>query len=346
MPAKKRILILLPILICLAAGVFIYAKRGSTPKESNPLKNNPPPEISGWIAWWEEAEGSKTLETQSKNFHEISPYWYDIDESFSLKDMSMTTGKSTIVKNLTDKGIEVMPLINTSLGLKQLSPVFKSPASEKIISQIVSTMLKLHASGADIDLEEISPSDRAAFAAFLSKLHDKLKSNNLKLSVSVLAQTSSSTGDGIGTLGVDLAKVGAIADRVNILAYDYHSDGSDPGPITTISWLKDILNYSLGQIPKEKIVIGIPMYGYNWHNNTTSADPYSYQEFITAFGNDKNFSSTRDEASAELKFSGQGQEGWLADHISDEAYIKTAQAYGLNRFMIWQIGGMDQDLFK
>ncbi len=132
---------------------------------------------------------------------------------------------------------------------------------------------------------------------------------------------------------------------VNILVYDYHSGGSEAGPITTIPWLRDVISYSLTQIPPEKIVIGLPMYGYNWQLQSTSPDPYTYAEFMTTIGSDKRFTHSRDALSAELKYSGPGQEAWLSDSVSIKEYVKATQALGLNRFILWQIGGMDEKLF-
>ncbi len=303
------------------------------------------PEISGWIAYWKEKDAYKLLDRHAKVFHTISPYWYDIDKNFTLRDVSPETDKSKIISELSAKGVSVLPLVNTPLSFDKLSPLFEQAHADEVIQQITSRMLLLGVKGVDIDIEEMNAKDQPAYLDFLRKLHARLAEKNLFMSASVLAQTGTRDQDGNFHHSVDYSEVGKIADNVNILVYDLHGPGSEAGPITTIDWLKEVITFSLAKIPKEKIVIGLPMYGYNWQLQSTAPEPYPYDEFIERFDSDKKFTKQRDEASAQLRYVGPGQEAWVSDAHAVKVYIQTAQQFGLNRFIIWQIGGMDEDMF-
>jgi spore germination protein len=302
-------------------------------------------ELSGWIAWWKEDEGYKTVNSRSGEFHTISPNWFVIDSSFSLKDVSTTKNKAQMVTDWSKRGLEVLPLINTDLTLGELSPLFDANHSSQAISQIIEKILALGAPGADIDIEEVQAADRDSFYQFLAVLHKEFALHHLKLAVSVIAQTGDLETDGEGTQGVDYARIGAVADQVNVLIYDLHGDGSESGPITTIGWLHDVVAYTLTQIPKEKIVVGLPMYGYKWELQSTDPTPYTYDEFVSSVGSDKKLTKERDAESAELHYTGPGQEAWLADAVSVRKYMDESMKLGLSRFSIWQIGGMDENLF-
>ncbi len=344
---KKNTIILVAAAIFVIASAFAYyfVKHTNmyfvvthTPK---PLK----PEISGWMAWWKEPQAYELLGRRAKNFRTISPYWYEVNESFTLEDVSETPNKAEVVKNLTAQGIEVLPLINTGLSLDELSPLFVGKHGDTVIDSIVKVITEIGAPGADIDIEEIAAGDRKAFTAFLKKLRVKFTEKGLKLAITVVSQTGNADADTPGTEGVDYTEVGMIADVVNIMVYDMHATGSFAGPITTIPWLQDVMRYALLKIPKEKIVIGLPMYGYNWQKGSIDPDPYSYDEFLENIDSDSTYKRSRDKESAQLRYVGVGEEAWLSDAQSVKEYIKAAQSFGLNRFKIWQIGGMDERIF-
>lgn len=72
---------------------------------------------------------------------------------------------------------------------------------------------------------------------------------------------------------IDTAKVGRIVDSVIIMGYDYHYIGSSvTGPVAPLFGAGISLEYdvqaavqqALKTIPSRKIILGIPLYGYEW----------------------------------------------------------------------------------
>ena len=41
--------------------------------------------------------------------------------------------------------------------------------------------------------------------------------------------------------------------------------GPEPGPVAGWDWTVENLNYALKVVPKEKLSLGIPLYGYHWY---------------------------------------------------------------------------------
>ncbi len=338
----KKIIFILPFLgLALVGGAYLYRQTAS-----NPLKKLHNPELSGWIAWWNESNAYKTLESRKQFFHTVSPYWFDVNKSFTLQNVSSTTDRETLIKKFAKENIEIIPLVNTGLSLHTLSPVFQKKQSGPLIQQILLELTAYNAKAVDIDFEEVAAEDKQQYVSFLTDLKQQLTSHNIKLVVSVLAQTGDSATDGEGTAGVDLEQIGKLADQVNVLAYDLHGDGTEAGPITTLPWLKAVIMYTKSLIPKEKIVIGLPMYGYVWQLQNTSPGAYPYDEFMLHMAADKKFTFVRDADSAELHYVASGQDAWVSDYESVAAYITASQELGLNRFSIWHIGGMDERLFE
>ena len=102
--------------------------------------------------------------------------------------------------------------------------------------------------------------NRELFTNFVRQLTDRFHQANKLVSVTLEAR--------IGDPPMDWAALGDLADEIRIMLYDYHSRGtSNPGPIAPIGWVKEKLDYAKLTIPLNKLVVGQPNYGYDWHKN-------------------------------------------------------------------------------
>lgn len=63
----------------------------------------------------------------------------------------------------------------------------------------------------------------------------------------------------------NLKRIGKIADQVRIMAYDYTpSKALQPGPIAPQWWVEKVIQHCLKEIPKQKLILGIHLYSYEW----------------------------------------------------------------------------------
>ena len=110
-----------------------------------------------------------------------------------------------------------------------------------------------------IDFEAVIPADKEIFIEFLEILKREL--NGKTLSVAVPARRIYVED------AFDYDRIGKIADRVIIMAYDQHWSTSRPGPVSSLNWCRLVSQYTMTKIPLEKIVMGIPFYGRAWIDN-------------------------------------------------------------------------------
>ena len=139
-----------------------------------------------------------------------------------------------------------------------------------LIASIVNLARQRGFGGVSIDFEFIPPPRRNDFNTFLIDLKSAL--GELLLHVNVHAKTADiPTNRIIGAY--DYAAIGRAADIVAVMTIDYGYPGGPPDPISPISWLQQVIQYSITQISARKLLMAIALYGYDKVKpaNTTKA---------------------------------------------------------------------------
>jgi spore germination protein YaaH len=117
--------------------------------------------------------------------------------------------------------------------------------------------------GVQIDFEGIRPKDRESFLYFLRELKGRLPKEKL-FSVALPPRVAFRED------AFDYAQIGAIADRILIMAYDEHWRTGAPGEIASLSWCQKVSQYAKKMVPPEKLVMGLPLYGRVWQQQTVA----------------------------------------------------------------------------
>ncbi|MEA2165237.1 MAG: spore germination protein [Thermoanaerobaculia bacterium] len=232
-------------------------------------------EESAWVPPWN-ANALTSMQANIGALTEANPVWYSWNaDGTPLKNWNAEN--ATWRASMT--GARFVPtiqnLVNDSFDGNAAATVFASPAlREASASAIAQLVVNQAFDGIDIDYERIPAAARDNFTAYLTTLGQKLHAANKKLSVTVYAKTSANDNwNGPG--GEDWPAIGAIADSVKIMAYDYSYSGSAPGPISPLNWIDSVATYAQNTIPNSKIMFGLPWYGYDWSAGPTQAVTYA-----------------------------------------------------------------------
>ncbi|WP_409298706.1 LysM peptidoglycan-binding domain-containing protein [Peribacillus sp. SCS-26] len=124
--------------------------------------------------------------------------------------------------------------------------------------------------GVSIDIEFIPPGNRNDFNDFLRELKAEL--GNMILQVNVHAKVQDMPQNPI-VGAYDYETIGRIADITAVMTIDYGYPGGPPDPISPYWWTAEVIRYSLTQIPPQKMMIAMALYGYDksGQNNETKA---------------------------------------------------------------------------
>jgi len=133
----------------------------------------------------------------------------------------------------------------------------------RLIENIIATMQQKGYVGLDIDFEFILPEDKDLFIGFIANVKSRLEPLGLLTLVALAPKTS---GEMTGLLyeAHDYPAIGAIADIVLLMTYEWGYMFGPPMATSPLNNVRRVLEYGVSVIPREKILMGVPNYAYDW----------------------------------------------------------------------------------
>ena len=261
----------------------------TTDANPNPSNGDPPAAAS--------ASGQPTPTTRPVPKHELFgfvPYWEmngDIAAHLertpltTLALFSVTTTKTgkintsqlgyrritgsigtQLIREAHDRGVAVQ-LVFTSFGTARNARFFSSQVvQDTAIASLVALASRIKVDGISVDVEQIAVEQLPPYAAFVGRLREALRAKIPD------GQVSAATGAGPRGAPMAAAAAAAGADRIFMMAYDYHYGASDVGASAPMDrrdgserdliWSLELYE-SLG-VPVDRTILGLPLYGMRW----------------------------------------------------------------------------------
>lgn len=214
---------------------------------------------------------------------------------------------------------------------------------DKLIEQMLVTVSDRGYAGVDIDFEYILPENREQYAEFVGKTRQKMNENGYRVSVAVAPKTSDGQ-KGLLVEGVDYDLLGESADAVFLMTYEWGYTYGPPMAVAPLDKVRQVVEYALTRIPAEKLIMGIPNYGYDW--------PLPYERGITrarTIGNVEAVEIAADNGAVieyapvaqspwfTYRQSGMEHVVWFEDVRSIEAKWGLVREYGLSGAWYWNL---------
>lgn len=224
------------------------------------------------IPYWNIQHGTAVVLANRTAVNEVSPWIYGLSAAGDIVPQYSPGGQAsavaTDIARLRAAHLRIVPSIANVTGgawdYPAVSHVLHDPAMmRKQVDTIVALVQREKYAGVDIDYEELHAGDRQAFTKFAGDLAAALHKRGKVLSVAVFPQTRA-PGPGSPNAAQDYAALGRVADQVRIMAYNYHWANSAPGATAPISWVRAVTRYATSQMPASKVVLGVPLYGFDW----------------------------------------------------------------------------------
>jgi len=162
-----------------------------------------------------------------------------------------------------------------------------SPAAHQKFLRSVDAVLDAYpVDGLNIDIEysgKVTPQLRSNLVVFMTTLRQHLNQKKTPPQVSIDMYASGATKFYLW----DVAEIQKQVDYVVVMAYDFHRKSSPAaGPVAPLFggkklWDSDITQYLkdfVAVMPAQKILLGIPFYGYEWQTVSTDSQAATFPE--------------------------------------------------------------------
>lgn len=314
----------------LQIGQNIKIPRGAAPRYS----------IAAWIPYWKQTEAMSVIRNNSDLFTTLSPFWYEVSADGDV--ITFPNGEdSSVIQFARSQGIEFIPLIANNFNGQIVSAVLNNPTiRRRHITNIVNKVNQMNYDGIEIDYENLLVADRELFVLFLRELKAALPASK-KLIAAIAAKTNAA-GRG-ASAAHDYPGIGAAVDIVRIMAYDYSWE--TPGPIAPADWVRQVLDYAVSEIPRNKLELGLPTYGYDWGSTRLSvsyedainrAQQYQVQ-IIQDVQNGPHYHYT--------DANGIAHEVWFTNARNISTLVDFVKQYNIRGVSIWHPGDDDPEIY-
>jgi spore germination protein YaaH len=165
-----------------------------------------------------------------------------------------------------------MPIVATTVQ-SDLHKLFTTPAARQaFVDFVLSECKKNGYTGFQIDFENVKWTDRDLLSAFVGEIAAALHQEKLQLTIATVPNAPGAPGDSgfahwlyANWRGAyDLKALAQSVDLICLMTYDQNTRYTQPGPVAGYLWTVQQLDYALQFVPREKLSLGIPVYGYHW----------------------------------------------------------------------------------
>ncbi len=188
----------------------------------------------------------------------------------------------TLSQQVTKQGGSVEIVLSQFNADDIYSFLSNKKAHENLITSLDSVLLAYPITGVNIDIElngSATPQLRNNLTEFMAELNQHLDSKYATIPLSIDMYASAAEGTQLW----DPQGLAQHVDYIIVMAYDFHRRASpQAGPVAPLFGGKELWDHSINSylqmflevVPPEKILLGVPFYGYEWQ--TTSRDARSH----------------------------------------------------------------------
>lgn len=278
------------------------------------------------------------LQIHGKNITFLVPFWFGVTGNGTLDDQS-DAGTLALLREL---GLPALAIVH-NFASRQYGPLIHRLLTTEslrrtLVANILDMLLRKGFSGVNIDFEFVPPQDRPFMTRFMAELYQTLKPYGLLVTISVPPELRDEPTHPFSG-AFSYPALARFSDQVYVLAYDEHV--AEPGPIASLGFVRRVLSYALSTIPREKIRLGMAVYGRDWSSRTELPKELSYEDAITTavrFGAEILYDAEAQEPTYTYMEKGVRHIVWFEDVRSFAAKLNIAFQEGVPGIGVWRLG--------
>jgi spore germination protein YaaH len=211
-------------------------------------------------------------------------------------------------------------------------------ATSEVLDRVEAEALKDRAAGLVIDLESLPSATQPDLLMFLAAVRERCRHHGWTLAVTAPVNNPE----------WDLRRLGQVADRVILMAYDEHWQSGEPGPIASEPWFVSAVEQALTQLRPSRTVVAIASYAYDWP--ATGPATILSIEGAKALASANDAKSTRDPASGSTHFSyvagGVAHSVWMSNASVVRRQLAMVGSWKAAGAALWRLGTEDPAIWS
>jgi cellulose synthase/poly-beta-1,6-N-acetylglucosamine synthase-like glycosyltransferase/spore germination protein YaaH/peptidoglycan/xylan/chitin deacetylase (PgdA/CDA1 family) len=307
--------------------------------------------VAAFYAPWQET-GVNSLSSNASKMTHVLPIWVQLTEnanSLDFHDWTMEQGlnpsNATVISIAREHNLNIVPVFsNATQG--EFDParvhLFLNDTRRQtvLIHQLRLWVEENKFQGINIDFENLQLTDYPLLVGFLQRVRNEFAPRHLIVSADLEALKP-----------IDLRAAAALCDFVVVMIYDEHASGTVPGPISSINFFRRVLTAAVKAIPREKLVIGLANYAYDWTEESDFAEPLTYQQALVRVKENRPGEPPQrlidfdpealNPTYSYLDGEDKQHEVWMLDAVTAANEWRIAQAYSPRGVAMWALGMTD-----
>lgn len=297
------------------------------------------------LAWQYLSQSTPDMSNVSKfdGLNVISPTWFALSNANGdVRSIADVKYSNWAHKN----GYQVWALVSNDFNKEMSAQMLANPTSrEKTVNTLIQYAKDYKLDGINVDFENMYTKDRDLFTLFMKELYQKTKQMGIILSVDVTVIARNSNWSEC----YDRKALAQVTDYVALMAYDQHWTGSPiSGSVSQLKWSEDNLKKVLLEVPKEKLLLGMPFYTRVWQEQYDANNKLVVTSKAVSMDNAEKLIAENKAAKTWDTVSGQyfatyNKDGvtykiWLENESSIKLRVELANKYNLAGVASWKIG--------
>lgn len=276
----------------------------------------------------------------------LSPVWY----SLNVDGIVINLASLDYVNNAHKNDKFVWALYNNDFDPDWTNSLVTSDDNmNKSIAQLLMYSHIYGFDGINIDFENMYLKNKDDFSNYVSYLASWINKAGMVSSIDVTVPWGSDMWSKV----YDREKISNYVDYVMLMAYDeYWASSQKAGSVASKDWTRKGISQSLKLIPKDKLILGMPLYTRIWEKSDSTARMKSSVlslKNVDKFIRDNNLEVKFDEVSgqnyAEYNKDGNNYKIWLEDKTSILMRLNLRKEYDLPAIGTWSLEFSNSDYF-
>lgn len=251
-------------------------------------------EFSGWVPDWRVASATADTLPHLSNLKSVMPFALSVSSDGKLIDRTGITTKEPWISFIAEakrKGARVVPTVMWGNG-QEIHNILSNTTTRIALEDEIANLVKAQGwDGIDIDFEAKQHETIDYFSTFLKGLYARMGNKWVYCAIEARMPVENrySPGATIPPDATDYANdynaINKYCDRVEIMAYDQgtidlrlNAARSAPyAPVADTGWVGTLVTLVSQSIAKNKIIIGVPTYGYEYLVTPLAGGGYKYE---------------------------------------------------------------------